>query len=177
MRQTKSLKIIDQITIKEPCHESWDKMKGNQSARHCDSCVHTVINLSALTKKQAETILKNRGNKRLCVRYEISISGLIKFKKSFWEELRQICSVFLAIVCTFLGLSTMAIAEDQVKAPEITQVPSESVKMGEMPMNSPSPSPIPNKELMGDVAIRPVQADVKISHDAVIKMGKVAASD
>jgi len=41
-----------QLTIAEPCHESWDKMTPNEQGRFCNSCAKTVVDFSSMTDAQ-----------------------------------------------------------------------------------------------------------------------------
>lgn len=51
---TSSLRILDDICGPTRCSLDWDTFKGDERVRHCDSCRHTVLNLSALTQPEAE---------------------------------------------------------------------------------------------------------------------------
>ena len=63
----RSLDLLNDIRIASPCHEAWDRMTGDDRARHCGSCDKTVYNLSAMTADQAaELFLAREG--RVCVR-------------------------------------------------------------------------------------------------------------
>ncbi len=175
MSNIKSLKILEQVEIKSPCHESWELMHGNQEKRHCAQCVHTVTNLSALTKSQAEKILKRRGSERMCVRYEMLGNGAIKFKDSVSViSVLKGLGVFLVTIYTFLGLTSGAIAENSVEPANTAPTQEAPELMGEIADPSPSPSPTPTREIIGDMAVQKPE-EVVPAQVTPIKMGKIAA--
>jgi hypothetical protein len=51
------LPLLDQITVKTPCRESWDAMLGDDRTRFCTRCSKNVHDLSAMTEDEAETFL------------------------------------------------------------------------------------------------------------------------
>ena len=51
------LPLLDQVTIKTPCRESWDAMVGDERVRFCARCSKNVHDLSAMTQDEAETFL------------------------------------------------------------------------------------------------------------------------
>jgi hypothetical protein len=51
------LPLLDQVTIKTPCRESWDAMTGDDRVRFCARCSKDVYDLSAMTQDEAETFL------------------------------------------------------------------------------------------------------------------------
>ncbi len=68
--------MLDDIRIASPCSASWDDMVGDDRVRHCASCDKDVFNLSALTRDEAEALVRERvGN--LCARYYQRADGTI----------------------------------------------------------------------------------------------------
>src|SRR6188474_2552412 len=63
-------KFIDSIRVEKPCTENWDDMTGNDRVRFCSHCSKDVNNISKLTIRQAEKLVRKSGG-RLCVRYRI----------------------------------------------------------------------------------------------------------
>jgi hypothetical protein len=65
---TRRVRLLDQLRVAAPCSESWDLMEGNDQVRHCGKCDQQVFNLSAMTRDEAETLVRDKqGN--LCARY------------------------------------------------------------------------------------------------------------
>jgi hypothetical protein len=62
------LPVLDNIRIAAPCKEDWSKMQGDDRVRHCTKCDQDVFNLSALTREQAESLIRDKRGE-LCARY------------------------------------------------------------------------------------------------------------
>lgn len=71
------------LRVAEPCAENWDTMPGDARARHCDRCRLHVLNLSELTRDEAEAALSQRTpGGRLCVRYTLDARGKVVTRTS-----------------------------------------------------------------------------------------------
>lgn len=71
------------LPIQNPCHEDWDAMNETDGARRfCDSCAKHVHDVSAMTEREARTVLANESKRgRVCVRYTLDgRTGHIKYK-------------------------------------------------------------------------------------------------
>jgi hypothetical protein len=73
------------ITIPTPCFAAWDAMTHESSlskSRFCALCQKDVHDLSAMTRRQAETILaqSEASAASLCVRYRADHQGHIQFQ-------------------------------------------------------------------------------------------------
>jgi hypothetical protein len=67
---------LDRIRIASPCTSDWRFMLGNNAVRYCGQCNKNVYNLSAMTRGEAETLIR-RMEGRLCVRYYMRRDGTI----------------------------------------------------------------------------------------------------
>src|SRR4051812_38812542 len=67
---------LDNIKIAAPCTADWKFMLGNDQVRFCGQCSKNVYNLSAMTREQAETLIR-RMEGRLCVRYYMRSDGTV----------------------------------------------------------------------------------------------------
>ena len=52
-----------QISIPEPCHESWAEMTPTQQGRHCAACAKTVVDFTRMSDAQVLAHLKKAGDK------------------------------------------------------------------------------------------------------------------
>lgn len=68
------------LPMKNPCTESWDAMPGDAKTRFCDKCNEHVYDLSERTEDEARALYRDRGVKKLCVRYAKGEGGAILFK-------------------------------------------------------------------------------------------------
>jgi hypothetical protein len=60
--------VLDEIRVATPCQADWDEMSGDERVRLCGQCQKNVYNLSAMTRVEAEALVReNEG--RLCVRF------------------------------------------------------------------------------------------------------------
>ncbi|HUS29361.1 MAG TPA: hypothetical protein VMZ53_12670 [Kofleriaceae bacterium] len=70
------LPVLPNLRIASPCTERWDAMSGDERVRHCGKCDKDVFDLSALTREQAESLIRERAGD-LCARYYQRKDGTI----------------------------------------------------------------------------------------------------
>ncbi len=69
---------LEDLRVASPCHESWEKMKGDERARHCAKCDHAVYNISNMTWQEAEALVRSReGMERTCIRFHRRFDGTL----------------------------------------------------------------------------------------------------
>ncbi len=59
--QRRALPLLERVYIAAPCAVPWESMTGDERARVCASCDKTVYDLSAMTRDEAEALLKSKG--------------------------------------------------------------------------------------------------------------------
>jgi hypothetical protein len=57
------------MQIASPCSASWDDMAGSDRVRYCQQCRRNVYNLSAMSRAEAEELVRQRETQRLCIRF------------------------------------------------------------------------------------------------------------
>src|SRR5579871_4840870 len=67
---------LDRVSIALPCSADWDQMPGSDRVRHCSQCNKNVYNLSAMTRRQAEDLLRETEG-GLCARLYRRADGTI----------------------------------------------------------------------------------------------------
>src|SRR5215470_9445007 len=67
---------LEKIKIAAPCKAEWRWMYGNDRVRFCGQCNLNVYNLSAMTREEAEDLIR-RTEGRLCVRFYRRSDGTI----------------------------------------------------------------------------------------------------
>lgn len=67
---------LDRVRVAAPCPAEWERMRGGEQVRFCDKCSLNVYNLSAMTKRDAETLVTSTEG-RLCVRFYRRADGSI----------------------------------------------------------------------------------------------------
>lgn len=70
------IKLVDKVRVAAPCTASWEAMKGDERKRFCEGCGLHVHNLSSMTRRDAESLLK-ANPEHLCVRYGQRSDGRI----------------------------------------------------------------------------------------------------
>jgi len=68
--------MLDRVSIAAPCTADWDSMPGTDRIRHCAQCNKNVYNLSAMTRRQAEKLLREAEG-RLCARLYYRADGTV----------------------------------------------------------------------------------------------------
>lgn len=87
MGATIHLPLLDQIQIASPCPARWEDMTGDDRVRHCAQCDLHVHNISAMTRDEAEGVLAELSEGRVCARF---------FRRADGTILVQDCPVGLA---------------------------------------------------------------------------------
>src|SRR5579864_8307660 len=68
--------MLDRVSIAAPCSADWESMPGTGRVRHCAQCNKNVYNLSAMTRREAEALLRETEG-RLCARLYRRADGTI----------------------------------------------------------------------------------------------------
>lgn len=62
------------IRVLQPCHEAWAGMTPRGPGRHCTACDKTVVDLTRVTRREAESIVRAHGGE-LCGRLAVDARG------------------------------------------------------------------------------------------------------
>ena len=68
--------MLDQIKIASPCAADWERMQGTDRVRFCGDCKKNVFNLSAMTRRDAEALIKETHGD-LCARLYRRVDGTV----------------------------------------------------------------------------------------------------
>jgi ankyrin repeat protein len=116
----KQRNLIDRVSVEKPCTADWNRMFGNDEVRFCEHCAKSVHNLSAITRKDAERLVK-KSNGKLCIRYYTDKNKKIAFTDAPVQitRLGRRVSQFAASVFTAaLSVSSVAAQGSARIAPE-----------------------------------------------------------
>jgi hypothetical protein len=137
------LDLLNDIRIASPCHEAWDRMTGDDRARHCGSCDKTVYNLSAMTADEAAALFREREG-RICVRLYRRRDGTVLTAdcpvgraKRFRRRVRYA----VVVAASWLGLLPATGCEDRSRTTDM--------------MGSPAPLNRDGECLAGEAVIEP----------------------
>src|SRR5947207_3254489 len=59
---------LDHVEVASPCSAAWEEMSGDERVRFCDHCALNVYNLSAMSRREAEELVRAH-EARLCIRF------------------------------------------------------------------------------------------------------------
>src|SRR5262245_216807 len=59
VRQRVKLPMLDRVVVANPCPKSWDEMRGDDRVRFCGHCQKNVFNLIAMTRAEADELLRD----------------------------------------------------------------------------------------------------------------------
>jgi hypothetical protein len=68
--------MLDRLSIAAPCPADWDQMPGTDQVRHCTQCNRNVYNLSSMTRREAEALLRETEG-QICARLYRRADGTI----------------------------------------------------------------------------------------------------
>jgi len=74
--ESRRLPVLDNLRVAAPCSVAWASMPGDERVRACAECQQHVYNLTAMTRDQAEALIRDK-NGKLCVRYFQRADGTI----------------------------------------------------------------------------------------------------
>ena len=70
------LPVLPNIHVAAPCPASWDEMTGDRRVRACSHCKQNVFNLSAMSRADAEELIRSKAGD-LCAQYYRRADGTI----------------------------------------------------------------------------------------------------
>ncbi len=148
---------LESVSVASPCPADWNAMQGDDQARFCKTCAKNVYNLSAMTRNEAEALIRAKEG-HLCIRYYQRADGTIltqdcpvglmaaspklngRFK--LWGEtanLFLLCGALIAGLVTLPAL--LSAAENHRKAPNVVEMGEMPVVAGGISVAVPTPKP------------------------------------
>jgi hypothetical protein len=118
---------LNKVQINQPCSTAWESMAGDDRSRFCSECDKIVYNLSAMTRREAEALVREADGK-LCARLVRDTNGsivtvsepiglnLVKLRASKWAG---------AVVATMLSFSNQVNGQTPIQRNEPQMVHSE----------------------------------------------------
>lgn len=172
-RLKRTLPMLDQVTVASPCTASWDEMVGDERVRFCLICEKNVYNLSAMTREDAERLLKERAGGELCVRYYQRADGTIltqdcpvgvrrKRRKKLALAVAGAGAMAFAATSMLTRGTPCAVQGEMVSVPAPQSSPPQSSEAA--PTNQPAPSTQLGARVMMGAPV-PIMAGVRPEHD------------
>lgn len=118
---------LNKILLTSPCSTDWEGMRGDDKTRFCDDCQTRVYNLSAMTRREVESLVRET-NGRFCARVIRDADGSVitATEKAGLNLIRLRTSKFAsAMVTAALSLSPV-VAATNTNPPRQVQAEKES---------------------------------------------------
>jgi hypothetical protein len=138
------------------CPTSWGKMAGDDRVRHCSLCDRKVYNLSAMTREEALTLLR-QSEGRVCARYYRRADGTIMTRDCGWKAkvrartfttISALGAAALAAVGLFTSLASRPTAMMGEVGPAPVKEPPKSTHPVPVPV-----APEPEGMIVGEMAV------------------------
>ncbi len=170
------------IKIPTPCHQDWNAMIPNVQGRHCNACVKTVIDFTAMTDDEIKYFFLNKKKEeKVCGRFRNEQLRRITIDlphNIFYTQIPLWKKYLAAILIVFSG--TLFSCDTHLKGDFATITETETVgKLIELPqkvdslikdtsffITLPSPQPttgviiVPPTEIQGDITIEPMPPQI-----------------
>jgi hypothetical protein len=168
------------ISINEPCHENWDKMKSNDKGAFCLSCQKNVIDFSCKTIKEIKDFFrKKRDTESVCGRFEVNQLHDMSFDHFFeqfksWKYFQKFALIAFFVFGFNLFGSAKSNPDKNIMMGKVAYMPRDTVKKcakdttqkaaikGKVKHSTHQPKKTKNKpeqqlKLMGDVMVEEKQ--------------------
>ena len=162
---------VDEIRVASPCNARWNDMDGDERARFCGQCSKNVFNLSAMTRVQIETLVREKEGK-FCGRFYRRPDGRMLTAdcpsrlRRMRERLAQIGGALCALVLSVVGCSSRrgdettgqirVVMGDVAVPPVVCPTNNPPEIMGKIALPTPLPPQNTNSRvLMGEISIAP----------------------
>ena len=162
---------VDEIRVASPCNARWNDMDGDERARFCGQCSKNVFNLSAMTRVQIETLVREKEGK-FCGRFYRRPDGRMLTAdcpsrlRRVRERLAQIGGALCALVLSVVGCSSRrgdettgqirVVMGDVAVPPVVCPTNNPPEIMGKIALPTPLPPQNTNSRvLMGEISIAP----------------------
>jgi hypothetical protein len=116
--------MLDRIRIASPCSASWDLMKGDDQVRFCSHCEKHVYNLSAMSRRDAEGLLKGAQG-HVCTRFYRRADGTVLTEDcpiGLRERTARVRRRVEFAVSGLLGFAGLALAQTPQTSEPLAQV-------------------------------------------------------
>lgn len=158
--------FLDDLRIAKPCHASWEEMVGDDRARFCGSCHKNVYDLRAMTREEAEALLREKGE--ACVRMARRADGTVITSDcpvgvSRAAQRKRVAGVFAGGLLAASALLTKTRSAEAQEPPRPVATDAAANALASSPLFAwvdvlvrlfapPPPPPQPEVMMMGEVA-------------------------
>ena len=131
---TQNTPVLDNLRISSPCPASWEEMLGDDRVRFCGDCQLNVYNLSAMSRSEAEDLVRQR-EARLCVRFYRRVDGTMITQdcpRGFRAVVDRVSRIAGTVFSALLTMAPVAAQPSMQSAPLPPGKPTDSNKPIEM---------------------------------------------
>jgi hypothetical protein len=166
---------VDEIRVASPCNARWNDMAGDERARFCGQCSKHVFNLSAMTRVQIETLVREKEGK-FCGRFHRRPDGTMltadcpSALRRLRERVAKIGGALCALALSAAGCSSrrgdatagQIVMGDVAMPPVVCTTNNPPEIMGNIVFHAPPPPQNTNaRVLMGEISIAPTNQSNK----------------
>ena len=143
---------VDDIQVASPCNARWNDMNGDERARFCGQCSKHVFNLSAMTRTEITTLIREKEGK-FCGRFYRRTDGRMLTAdcpsrlRRIRERMAKIGGALCALVFSVMGCSSRQANQNQSEM--------EDVITGYVPVQPVTCATNPTPEIMGRIVMPP----------------------
>lgn len=181
------------LTIPEPCHENWDKMKPKDNGRFCLSCSKTVVDFTAMLPDEVQHFFIQNQNSNICGRFKksqldtitIQIPSRILYTQTHYHKM-FLLALFIAMGTTLFSCADKDGNKQKIDKVEVVQNDrvTEHISVGDTKINNlnntllpPPPPPKINQVKFVKPSFNPKNQKVKLSKPLKINCAETIASD
>lgn len=142
-----ALVVLENYYVAAPCHAPWDQMTGDNRVRHCAQCSLNVYNISEMTRREAEALIRTHEG-RLCVRYFQRADGTILTKncpRGFEMLVRRVSRIAGSVLTAAMSVG-VAFSQTLTKGAQEAQENQENTGI-ELTVVDPTGALIPNAQI------------------------------
>jgi len=155
--------VLENLRIATPCTADWNEMSGSDKVRFCGLCEKNVYNLSAMTRDEAERLVRKKDG-RMCVRLYQRHDGTVltadcpvgvkreRLRQRVWARLSGLAASFGLVLGLAGGRARADLTFKNRQHPVAQNQPLPPQMLQGGAVAHPQPQPV---KLMGKVAVEP----------------------
>ena len=112
---------VNTLRVASPCPMSWEKMSGDERTRFCDLCKLNVYNISEMTEREVQRLVRNSGE-RICGRLYKRADGTVLTRDcpvGFRAYRKRVSRFAGAALATIIGMCSVAFGQSDLKKEKV----------------------------------------------------------
>jgi hypothetical protein len=154
---------LDDIRVATPCNALWDNMRGDDTARFCQTCGKNVYSLSKMSRAEAEALIREKEGK-LCARFYRRADGTLLTDncpvglRAARRQLKWLGAGVAALAASGVAIFGGGAGKSETVVPARAPLPFSTLREVQpikMVMDWLSPQPTPQPMIMGMIVPPP----------------------